>query len=80
MPLVSKSLIPKPYNTQEEIVEVLKQIRKVIEVKRCPLKGRTFKLPNVTDEEIKGASRYIAIEEGEMIYSPVISGSSRPMR
>lgn len=70
----------KAKNTQEEIVEVLKQIRKGIEVKRGPLKGRTFKLPNVTDEEIKGASRYIAIEEGEMIYSPVISGSSRPMR
>jgi hypothetical protein len=70
MPLVSKSWIPKPKNTQEEIVEVLNQIRKVIEVQRCPLKGRTFKLPNVSDEEIKDASCYIAIEEGDMIYFP----------
>lgn len=60
----------KANNTQEEIVEGLKQIRKGIEVKRGSLKGRTFKLPKVSDDEITGASRYIAIEEGDMIYSP----------
>lgn len=66
--------------SQKEIVAVLKQIRQGIEVKRGPLKGRNFKLPNVSDEEIEGASRYIAIEDGDMIYSPVIKVSSRPMR
>lgn len=76
----AKVLDSKAKNTPEEIVEVLKQIRKGIEVKRGPLKGRIFRLPNVTDEEIEGASRYIAIEAGDMIYSPVINGSSRPMR
>ena len=81
----------KAKNTQEEIVEGLKQIRKGIEVKRGPLKGRTFKLPNVSDDEITGASRYIAIEEGDMIYSPsdqwffpsnalILSADSRQLR
>lgn len=66
--------------SQKEIVAVLKQIRQGIEVKRGPLKGRNFKLPNVRDEEIEGASRYITIEDGDMIYSPVIKVLSRPIR
>ncbi len=66
--------------SQKEIIEALKQIRQGVEVKRGPLKGRIFKLPNVNDEEIEGASRYIAIDGGSMIYSPVLKVSSRPMR
>ena len=48
--------------------------------KRGPLKGRICKLPNVNDDEIEGASRYLAIDGGSMIYSPVLKVSSRPMR
>ena len=50
-------------------LEVLRQLVTGVEVQRGPLKGRTFRVPHVEPDELEGAARFLAIEQGELVYS-----------
>lgn len=52
-------------------VEVaFKRIADGMTITKGPLKGRTFKLPNINEPEIKAASAYAKIRNSELIYLP----------
>lgn len=52
-------------------VEVaFKRIADGVTIVKGPLKGRTFKLPNLNESEIKAASAYAKIRNSELIYLP----------
>jgi prepilin-type N-terminal cleavage/methylation domain-containing protein len=53
----------------KDIGKILSQLRDGVTVTRGPLAGRSFKLPNITDEDIQGALDYIRLEGGELIYT-----------
>jgi hypothetical protein len=58
----------------EDKVEVLKRLVKGITIKKGVLKGREFKLPNMTEQEIIEASAHVHISEGELVLGAPVPG------
>ncbi len=52
-----------------DVEVVMHRLTDGLTVTKGPLSGRTFKVPNVTDEEIKFASDYLEIRNGSLLYS-----------
>lgn len=52
------------------VEEAFNRIAQGVTITRGPLKGRTFRLPNINEQEIKEASTYAKIQNGELIYLP----------
>jgi prepilin-type N-terminal cleavage/methylation domain-containing protein len=53
-----------------DVETVLKRLIDGVTVTRGGLKGRTFRLPAVGSNEVQGASQYIEIKDGELVYNP----------
>jgi hypothetical protein len=51
-----------------EKVHVLQTLRDGVTVESGPLRGKRFSVPNVPDDEIVAASRFVKIVNGELVY------------
>lgn len=59
--------------TQGAGSDVSKPIKLLVEgitISKGPLKNRTFKVPNMTAEDMAGAAQYLAIKNGDLAYAP----------
>lgn len=51
-----------------EVEIVLNRLTKGITITRGALKGREFKLPNMSEQDVKEASAFVHLEKGELIF------------
>ena len=49
-------------------MEILEALREGITVESGPLRGRTFSVPNLQDDEVIAASKYLQLEDGQLVY------------
>jgi hypothetical protein len=62
------------YGTEDK-VEVLKRLVRGVTIEKGVLKGREFKLPNMTEAEIIAASAYVHISQGDLVLGTSVPGS-----
>jgi hypothetical protein len=58
----------------KDVSVVLKRLTKGITITKGALKGREFKIPNMTEEDIKEASLFVHLEKGELCFGPPMLG------
>jgi Tfp pilus assembly protein FimT len=57
-------------------VEVLKRLTQGITITKGSLKGREFKMTNMSEQDIQAASEYVNLEKGELVFSGEKSGKT----
>ena len=58
----------------KDVSVVLKRLAKGITITKGALKGREFKIPNMTEEDIQEASLFVHLEKGELRFGPPMLG------
>jgi len=53
----------------DEVKEVIQNLVEGVTITRGPLAGKVFRLPNLEAKLVEGASRYVAIRDGEIVYN-----------
>ena len=54
----------------EAKMEILEALREGVTVEAGPLRGRTFRVPNVEDAEVVAAAKFLTMQAGQMVYDP----------
>ncbi|HYF36850.1 MAG TPA: hypothetical protein VD994_16255 [Prosthecobacter sp.] len=49
-------------------VQIVEALRAGVTVESGPLRGRTFRVTNLRDDEVAAACKYLHLEEGQLIY------------
>ena len=52
-----------------EIMDVIDHVRDGVTVQSGPLRGKTFRVPNLADDEAQAAARYLLLQDGQLIFS-----------
>ncbi|MES2594584.1 MAG: prepilin-type N-terminal cleavage/methylation domain-containing protein [Verrucomicrobiota bacterium] len=60
-------------NGSDEVKAVLRILVEGVTVTSGTLAGRNFRVPNVSPELIAGASKYVSIKDGELMYNGGLS-------
>lgn len=53
----------------DNVLDILRAISRGSIVTRGSLKGRSFSVPGLSEEDLKGAARYVTLKNGELQYS-----------
>ncbi len=51
------------------LLDILRSISRGAVVTKGAMKGRNYSVPGLSEEDLKGASKYISLKEGELRYS-----------
>lgn len=54
----------------DDVTKPVKLLVDGITITKGPLKNRTFKVPNMSFEDMAGAAQYLEIKNGDLAYSP----------
>lgn len=53
----------------ENVLDILRSISRGAVVTKGAMKGRSYSVPGLSEEDLKGAAKYISLKEGELRYS-----------
>jgi prepilin-type N-terminal cleavage/methylation domain-containing protein len=53
----------------DDVVAILRRVSKGDTVKRGSMKNHHFSVPGLSEEDLKGAAKYVTVENGELRYS-----------
>lgn len=53
----------------ENVLDILRSISRGAVVTKGAMKGRSYSVPGLSEEDLKGAAKYISLTEGELRYS-----------
>lgn len=56
-------------NEGDAKIDILRTLSEGVTVESGPLRGRTLSVPNMGDDEVTAASRYVEIENGQLVYN-----------
>jgi Tfp pilus assembly protein FimT len=51
-------------------LQIMTALRQGITVEKGALRGRTFQVSNLADEEMAAASRFLLLQDGQLVYDP----------
>lgn len=54
--------------------DVLRDLSQGVTITRGPLRGRTFRMPNLSPQDLEGAAQFLHLRNGQLIYD-VTSGT-----
>lgn len=54
---------------ETNLVEILRNISRGRLVERGAMKGRSFSVPGLSEEDLEGAAKYVSLQDGQLRYS-----------
>lgn len=54
--------------------DVLQALAQGVTITRGPLRGRTFRMPNLSAQDLEGAAQYLHLRDGQLIYDVTSGG------